>query len=310
MSNSAGLPSVWRINLKSAAASGVDPRRFCIDNGILGFGWPVQIRPIPTADEYRGAASRQYPLDNGWKKAFNALQNMSEGDLCWTRDLKGTYYLGRVTGAWSYVTTDDHVRADIVNVRPCAWISVGPVDEVPGKVVASFRPAATLQRIDDSTVQLYSAYLYNRKASVEYSLPEQPVDIFSLLRDDDCEDLVGLWMQLEGYVLYPSSCKLSTVGYEWIMVHRASGRRAAAQVKSGNCNLRPADYAEFSGPVYLFTSQGQFLGTRPNNVRCIEVSEMRDFLNQHRPLLPNRIARWMDFTELDTRIAARAGSTR
>lgn len=291
------LPTIWRINLKSKPTSNVDPRRFCIENGILGFGWPVPTAQITTQDEYRRAAASHYPADKGWAKAFRALQTMSEGDLCWTRDRKGMYYLGRVTGGWTYVATDAHVQADIVNIRPCDWKPVGLVEEVPGKVVASFRPAATVQRILDSTVQFYSALLYNEREPSTYVLRKGTPDLFSLLGDEDCEDLVGLWMQLDGYLLLPSSCKLDTVGYEWVMVHRDTGARAYAQVKSGKNNLRPGEYADSQHLVYLFTSQGQFEGARPDNVRCIERSEMREFVTRHRVVLPIRIRRWLEFVE-------------
>ena len=32
--------NLWRINIKTDAAEGVDPRRFCLDRNILGVGWP------------------------------------------------------------------------------------------------------------------------------------------------------------------------------------------------------------------------------------------------------------------------------
>ncbi len=127
------LPSVWRINLKSAATAGIDPRRFCLDNNCLGVGWAVGVAHTLDAASYNSAARSLYPTDKGWFPAVNALQSrMEDGDLCWTRDLDGYYYLGRVTGPWRYESDSEHILADIVNVRSCTWIKVGSVEAVPG----------------------------------------------------------------------------------------------------------------------------------------------------------------------------------
>lgn len=35
------MTTIWRLNIKTDADEGVDPRMFCIDRNILGIGWPV-----------------------------------------------------------------------------------------------------------------------------------------------------------------------------------------------------------------------------------------------------------------------------
>jgi hypothetical protein len=290
----APLPSVWRINLKSAASAGVDPRRFCLDNDCLGVGWSVGQALDLDAASYNSAARAMYAMDKGWFTAVNALQSrIAQGDLCWTRDLDGYYYLGRITGPWRYDSASENILADIVNVRPCTWIKVGSAESVPGKVINSFRASRTLQRVADPTVQLYSAYVFNHMVAETYSLPPEPLDIFSLLSADDCEDLIALRMQLDAYLIFPSTCKISTVGYEWIMIHRESGELATAQVKSGAEPLTPMRFADFPGAVYLFTSQGSFVGETPSNVRRVSASEMRDFIRDHESILPSRIKNWI-----------------
>jgi hypothetical protein len=59
------------------------------------------------------------------------------------------YFLARVLRPWSYSDLAENRDADIVNVRPVEMFNVGDVSDVPGKVVASFRPARTFQRIDN-----------------------------------------------------------------------------------------------------------------------------------------------------------------
>ena len=84
--------NVWRINIKTDSAEGVDPRRFCLDRNILGVGWPVGERESLDWDKYQALGTAKYcdKGDKGWWPAVNAVRNrMAEGDLCWTRDWDG-----------------------------------------------------------------------------------------------------------------------------------------------------------------------------------------------------------------------------
>ena len=290
------LPIVWRINIKTDAHQGVDPRRFCLDQGWVGVGWPVDGAETMDWETYRSLAEVEYKSDNGWWPAINAMKNrMSENHLCWTRDIAGIYYLGRINRAWQYIGTISHRAADVVNVRRCEWIRVGPVDAVPGKVVNSFRPNRTLQAVDDDTVRLFSCYYYNKhsQSAFRFHLPPVAPDVFSLMSSEDCEDVVALYMESHGYLLLPSTCKLATSAYEWVMFHRDSGNRAAAQVKNGYADLNIEDYAGFPGSVYLFTSKGRYVGASAANVDCLSADRLREFMRQHETLLPERIKVWI-----------------
>lgn len=293
---SQGLPTVWRINIKPAAAQGIDPRQFCLSSGCLGVGWPVSDAASLQWEAYVEQGRTTYSHDNGWWPALNALGNrMALGDLCWTRDSVGIYYLGRITGGWQYNGTEDNRRADVVNLRPCDWVKVGPADGVPGKVINSFGPRRTLQRVNDETVRVYSAYFYNTRSSsgLLYDMPRTSTDIFSLLSSEDCEDLIALYMQMKGYVLLPSTCKRSTFAYEFVMRNRDTGDYAAAQVKNGFNNLRISDYTDFPGHVFLFTSKGSYLGSAAENVSCITSREMLQFIAEHQSILPDRTKTWL-----------------
>lgn len=291
------LPTTWRINIKTDAQPGVDPRKFCLSGGCLGVGWPVGDVATIEWNAYIEQGKVIYPKDNGWWPALNAIRNrMAQDDLCWTRDTKGLYYLGRITGPWEYVGREENLAADVVNLRPCDWVQVGAVDAVPGKVVNSFGPNRTVQVVDDETVRLFSAYFYNShsKSGFSYDLPPVSPDIFSLLSSEDCEDLVALYMQMKGYVLLASTCKRSTSAYEFVMRHRHRGEHAAAQVKNGFDDLRVEDYASFPGKVFLFTSKGRYVGAVSPNVSCISAHEMLRFVHEHEAILPDRTKVWVD----------------
>ena len=117
--------NIWRINLKS---DGVNPREFCLKRNIVGVGWPVDhTNNTLVWKEYYELAMETYynqpERDKGWWPALNAMKNrMVIGDLVWTRDTKGEYYLGRITSDWRYDTSGEYRDADMVNIRSCEWL--------------------------------------------------------------------------------------------------------------------------------------------------------------------------------------------
>ena len=100
-------------------------------------------------------------------------------------------------------------------------------------------------------------------------------------------------MQLEGYLLLPSTCKLATAAYEWVMRHKDHGGRATAQVKSGHDDLNIKDFSTFPGQVYLFTSKGRYLGDAVSHIRCLSPEELRKFIDEREPLLSERVKVWL-----------------
>lgn len=294
--------TIWRLTINPAANEDVDPKRFCIDRNILGVGWPVDtIGPLDWDTYYALAAERYYNEDNrGWLPAVNAIHNRMEvDDLCWTRDLNGNYYLGKVDGDWEYQSTDDHLNADVVNVRACTWVRTGGVDSVPGKVLNSFRARRALQAVHDETIHFYSQLFYNQVSGNNYYdlINEQELDLFALISSEDCEDIVGIYLQEEyDYRLIPSSCKLDTVRTEFVL--RKVGSKAQVQVKQGDVPLNrnefeynPDDPSEW----FLFTTCGQYDGDENDYVQCITPDEIRDFAYNNTELMPDRIRRLIEF---------------
>ena len=296
--------NIWRLNIKTDAQEGVDPHQFCIEKNILGVGWQVETAKNSLSwDCYYKLGEEEYEKkgDKGWKPAVNTLHNrMDIGDLCWSRNSEGIYYLGRITCDWRYENTHEYREADVVNIRECKWHEVGPVDSVPGKVVNSFIPSRTVQKVDGAGVNLYSRYLYNKLCAQSfYDLSEEhgAVDLFTLISAEDCEDIVGIYLQERGYRLIPSSCKSSTMRYEFVLKSRERGRRAVVQVKQGQVNLNREEYGDAfeGGEVFLFTTQGSYTGAERENVHCLDFEKMRDFVLANREVLSDRLNRWIDF---------------
>ena len=298
------MPNIWRLNIKTDAQEGINPHGFCIEGNIMGVGWPVETDEQDLDwESYCELGEEEYYRNNdrGWWPAVNALHNrMNILDLCWTRNSDGIYYLGRITGDWEYENTHENREADVVNVRDCEWYEVGLVDSVPGKVVNSFIQPRTAQQVNGDSVNLYSRYLYNQLCTEPlYDLAGEhgDVDLFTLISAEDCEDVVGIYLQEEGYRLIPSSCKSSTSRYEFVLKNRETGRRAVVQVKQGQIDLNREEYGDaFEGDdVFLFTTHGNYVGAERANAHCLGPGEMRDFVLANRGVLSERLNRWIDF---------------
>lgn len=291
------MTSVWRLNIKTASEEHVDPRQFCLSSGIMGIGWAVDGADKLDWDTYYNLGMVQYynEGDNGWWPAINAVRNrMSVNDLCWARDWNGVYYLGRITGEWEYKGDEKNLAADIVNIRQCDWKRIGTVDAVPGKIVNSFIPARTLQAVNDDTIMEFSKFLYNSLSDdFKYTVSGVETDIFSLLSAEDCEDVVGLYLQDLGYRIFPSSCKSHTAAYEFVMKHCKTNVTAVTQVNNGSEPLNIDDFASIPGEVYLFTTRGSYVGKPVENVHCISAETIKDYLSKNIPLMPPRMQTWV-----------------
>ena len=289
--------NIWRINLKSSSINNVNPRQFCIMNNIVGVGWRISEKTEESVewDEYLKTASKMYG-DKSWKTALNAIKHkMQVDDLIWTRDRQNNYYLGRITSDWQYQSEIENLEADVVNTRNCDWVKIGTVESVPGKLINSFIPARTLQKVHDNAVKTYSKFTFNRlKEQKVYKLDNLNTDdIFSLLSSDDCEDLIAMYLQVEkGYYLIPSSCKSSMMGYEFELKHKTSGQSAVVQVKNGFVNLNADSYNKLDCEVYLFTTKGNYIGSEKSNIHFISRSDIENFIGKYNKVLPNKIRMW------------------
>lgn len=297
------MTALWRLNIKPDAQEGVDPVRFCLDKQILGVGWPVDSdSPLDWKTYCRlGQSNYRGRWQKGWRAATNAIHDrMKTNDLCWTRDPHGNYYLGRITGNWEYRSARRYREADIVNVRLCRWFPTGGVDSVPGKVLNSFRPNRTVQAVYDETASFYSRLKYNQligKAVYDLSSDEE-LDLFSLISPEDCEDIVGIYLQEEhGYRLIPSSRKRDTVWTEFVL-KKGNGKQAYVQVKQGNVDLNKDNFKYDAGNPcewFLFTTNGHYTGRRHNHIHCLKPNDMHEFALAHRNLMSDRVQTFIDF---------------
>lgn len=296
---------LWRLNIKTSAREGYDPREYCIANNLAGIGWGVHSEdgnPPRNFEHYLELGQKTYydDGDKGWWPAVNAIGNrISEGDLCWTRNRNGVYYLGRVMGPWTYLHGEEADNFDVHCVRKCRWFRVGLLDAVPGAVERSFAPARTIQAINDQTIEAYSHYVYTRLAGETATEVPFSNDIFTLLSPLEHEDLAALYLQTErNYAIVPSTVKSSTAAYEWVMLNRATGEKAVLQVKSGAAQISVSDLGQIPSRVFVVAADGAINGELPGNVTCITRGELLEFACRRREIMPDRVRRYMEWVSV------------
>lgn len=291
---------IWRIHIKNDVSDGYnreDLLRFCQQEQLIGVGW-VEITTRDDSYEAVKKAAGVYTDSTRAIKAINAMRKMEIDDLIWTR-LNGVYFLCRVKGLWKdSKPTDMHDKLDVSNYVNVEWLEIGMEDLVPGKVVSSFRPAASAQSV--AGVEEISKYIWNKyKKTDYYSLSKNKMDIWSILSAESIEELVILYLQVsKGFHIYSTTMKYATREYECIMVNK-EGVHAFPQVKSGSVSLSAADYMEAikrepTAQVYLFTTSEKYSKNGSKNIFYISKAELEDFIRNNRKMLPDLTDYWID----------------
>lgn len=301
------LIQLWRMNIKP---DGVDPFSFCKSNNILGFGWRLkdefgnQVVP-KDIDDCLNLGREQYG-SIGFVKSINAFKEIGIDDLVWTR-YKGIYYLCRILGKWRFDNKDENYAADVLNVVPVEFVEVGTIENVPGKVVNSFRARSVIQRVRgyyedgetknpalDTSMRIYNQITGTDYYEIHHVSRE---DILDLFLPEDMEEIIGLYLQFKkNYLLYSSSNKIDTETYEFVMISRNGDHLGYPQVKTGKVSLNGNDYIHLTksgNKVYLFAVSNQYLNVDDPNIIPIRKSEVLDFIYNNKIIMPSRIKIWL-----------------
>lgn len=310
-----GAKSLFRIHLRPADTAELKADDFCLAEGIVGFGWPIKDQTaFATHEVYRAAAHAQYVAElpkkdrnGGYERAMNGLLKIQDNDLIWTRTRDGRYYLGRVFGPWTYNVSDDHLKADICNYKQCEWIEIGTVAEVIGTITNRFIGRATLTQVHCWTSLDFSVHCWNNhpKTKTRFPVPQwdRPNDLLEMITHEDCEDIVGLYLQhTHGYYIIPSTNKRDTLTYEFELLHQNAGEMpAVVQVKQGKSSeLLAEQYQEISKTHKVFLFQSGLVGPAPfemENVVWLSRDEIEEFMANCPHLLPARVRKWVDFAD-------------
>ncbi|MBQ6117539.1 MAG: hypothetical protein IJL08_09520 [Oscillospiraceae bacterium] len=299
---------IWRLHLKndvdqSKGYSREFLAKYCMDNGIIGVGWPTIRTRTWDDDVLYKEAKRAYPHnENNLKagiKAVRAMRDMRIGDLIWTR-IEGVYYLCRVTGLWENTRpTSLHDDLDLTNYCHVRWLKIGTAEAIPGKVVSSMRPAATVQRVngvDTITKLIWNFYAGTEDYRIE---PDLSNHYWDLLDAESIEEIVLLYLQVEKrFFIYTSTVKRDTQTYECVLVN-SEGVHAYPQVKSGNTALDARNYEKLAKRepgcrIYLFATSQRYFPSENKQIICIQRSDIEAFIEKNRAILPATILYWID----------------
>ncbi len=156
-------PKVYRAPMRSRDDT-IDPElavQRALDLGVCGMGGvlPRVPRSLSEALELTDAA-------HGTRAAarLERFAAVEIGSLVWTRDTDGLYFVGRISGPWTYDAAPGAHEADLVHVRACEW-RTSPVDEavVPAATRQTFaRGGRNFQQTHDRAVGEASLLLLER----------------------------------------------------------------------------------------------------------------------------------------------------
>lgn len=303
--------NVWRIHLKNdidANHTRNDLIEYCFKESLIGVGWPKVTIRTNNAAELKEDCLANYGQKSGSAgfKALNAMRKMEVNDLIWSYiKEKSEYYLCRVTDTWiNSIPSDTNKFLDISNYVNVEWLKIGLEQNVPGKVINSFRPNASAQQIHG--VEDISKFLWNKYAKEKlYKFKNSPdANLWLLFSPEEIEELVLLYLQVEKhYFVYTSTAKATTKAFECLLVDE-KGKYAYPQVKSGKVTLNASDFEyllqyEPSSIVILFSESESYILNNANQSRfvCLTKKEIETFIKKKSNLLPKTILEKIELLE-------------
>ncbi len=273
--------NVWRLQLNTG---GGNIGEYCYRNHVASIGWSFVNQNISLEElgTIKDDFSRYEKMCKkvGWSCNSNVRRlafKVKEGDIIWMH-YGGKYYFARVTenSHWRFNCDLDlqGKQSEAFNNDACNqitdinWIEAGTFGDeisIPGAIATGFFRGSTFQRINKYGVKEFSQYLYNLYAKDSFLYPYPKLRLtkesfYAMLLPEDAEDLAYSWLYSKyKYIVIPSSNKISTQKYEFVMLDPDSEERKHIylQVKKGDVDLDVNEYTHLNGEVYLFTTNGE-----------------------------------------------------
>lgn len=291
------LPALYKINLKTDAADRAALVDYCLENSFIGVGWGPHYfrddRPRDFDDYYAGVIETWGSKSTG---PVRWLHDAAIGSLVWFRDLKGNYYLGRLTGEWRPLHGPESERLDLANLRDIDYALIGSEAGVPGAVIRGYAAPKqwAFSHVNDDGARAYSALLAHELLGCDRPDIELTASsvLSSLLGPLDVEDLVAAFLQdTRGYIALPARHGRTKQAYEYVLKHREDGHVAVVQVKTGGATVPVATLDERTADRwYVYTDSDQEL---PGFVERISREALVDYMQSQSMCLPPVIEVWM-----------------
>lgn len=283
-------------------------QEYCFDKdkSIYAIGWAVEKDAQPQSfEDYK----KKYSGDkSGWKKAVDVMAEIKSGDFIWSRRrASGQYMLTKVKQDVSANTAKDFYaveEADKYNLSVICekWIPFD-LDQVQGLVANKFAHGTIKhccskadRDIETKYIEKYCKYLYDGIKPEGFDITALKV----LLHPDDEEDLLGIMLQKQGYILYPSTNKSGTAAYEYMLVKKEGEeiKKAIVQCKMGKETINMDDLRKNEKfEIYCVTDEGKVENKRAsdNNVTVMKLDDLLQWAKdeENYDLLPDRIKKYM-----------------
>lgn len=297
----------WIINLKPFGrdASDQEIRRLqneCVQNKIFGIGWRTDyfdthtnvILDENTKKAYKDSLGKN---DNSARTATDRMSEIKCGDLAIMRLRDGHIYLGKVTEPAFHdniiLKGENSNRLSWV-CRVEKWLEFCDDTLIPSEIMGRFsqRQQATITKIANYKQRLLMLAMYDIKNSGKTDAPKVILNENNFTRAlsyTDLEDLVCAYIHNkhidDGYMLLPSSGKVSRLKYEFTFVSNKSDKKPiTCQVK--NQNSEPINIADYENDkdtyekIYLFSGNSNFVNREltKDNIEIINHQNLFDVL--------------------------------
>lgn len=320
----------------SSGMTGKRASQYFIDNNCVACGWSMEgVEQRENIDnnleDYRKVWAEEYGKNRKWgyQGVKQLFDNLKRGDYIWTRN-EGIYYLAKVKDTteslFCFDTSQEALDSDCsARLENIEWKRIGTEESVPGSVSTFSRNRRSLIRLDNhdevidgmTSLSRFSASLLGEE--IDFLIREKK-DIFKYLDPNNVEDLCALWLfKTYGYIVIPSTNKLSTEKYEFVLVDPESTDQKLiyVQVKNGKAEINPYEYKELLrnelDELWIFATRGNIKSIDKNsNVIQIgkyklksdkfyldtkhSIDDLVSFTKDksNRNIIPKNISRWID----------------
>lgn len=305
--------SVWRIQTRTSKG---DISQYCLKNNIAAMGWSLLEYPgsiceleFDNFEDYCEIADEFYQK---YGSVYRLANDILENDIIWMRS-KGIYYCARVTSAskWFFDKRDEAREQDASNqLTNINWIKVGD-ESLPGALTTSFIKGQVLQRINKAGITEFSEITYDNLSNDSFkynrNITLTKETFYNLISPSDCEDLLYMWLykRHKNYVCIPSTNKIATEKYEFVILDVESRKHIYIQVKNGKVNLNADDYFDLvkdtNNEIYLLSTGGNVIieekYQKNHNIFKVDPEDLYNFAcdEENQNYIPPNIEFWMQF---------------
>lgn len=272
----------WIINLKPSGISNEEIRSLqneCVKNKIFGICWETEYfnnhTKVVLDENTKKAYKELCKKDPARDSAVDRMSKIKCGDLAIMRLRNGHIYLGKVTEPAFHDSTllkGEHLNRLSWICKVEKWLDFGDESTIPSEIMGRFsqRQQATISRIASYKQRLLMIAMYDKKNCGKTDVPKLALNENNFARAlsyTDLEDLVCAYIHNrhadEGYMLLPSSGKVSRLKYEFTFVSNNLDKKPiTCQVK--NQNSEPINVTNYENDkdiyekIYLFSGNNNF----------------------------------------------------